>query len=74
MNKDNKLKAVEKMDKGMSVVWYTPANCWDKYVKICKRYNYDWKAEDFWFKDDIKKFGRFLEELRNNNIIVMSAN
>lgn len=74
MNKDNKLQPVDKMDKGMLVVWYTPANRWDNYVKICEKYGYDYNKEDFLFKDDIEKFGRFLKELRDNDIVVMSAN
>jgi hypothetical protein len=66
---------LDKMSKGISVMWYAPQDRREQYVQICKKYGLDENNEEFWFNDDKEgKFFKFIDELKQNDIIVMNAN
>jgi hypothetical protein len=66
---------MNKMNKGISIMWYAPQDRIEQYKKICKKYGLDESNEEFWFNDDKEgKFFEFINELKENDIIVMNAN
>jgi hypothetical protein len=55
-----------------SLTWYIPEGCEQVYEEICDRYDMDYDTESI--KGSMYTYFAFIEELRDNGIIVFSQN